>query len=78
MVAAIDGYFEEHERILTDPEARSPRHLRIEEDGDDWLVEQTMSDPADHHDYKLRLRVDREGSIDQGRPALQWLAFERL
>jgi superfamily II RNA helicase len=78
VVAAIDGYFEEHERILTDPEARSPKHLRITEDGDDWLVEQTISDPADHHDFKLRLRVDRGASIDQGRPALQWLAFERL
>ena len=71
----VEAYFAEHERLLVDPEARSPKHLRLETEGERWAIDQTLSDPADHHDWHLQLTVDLEASRDAREPVLEWVAL---
>jgi superfamily II RNA helicase len=59
----IDGllgeYFEGHERIRLDPEARAAKHTRIlEEEPRRWIIEQTLVDPDDLNDWLIRLHID--------------------
>ncbi len=55
----LDSYFETHQRIRLDPEARAAKHTRISEKGPRcWLVEQTLVDPEELNDWSLKLCVD--------------------
>ena len=70
LAAAFAPYWEEHDRVLVDPVARSPRRCVIEERDDVWRVVQTIADPAEHDDWKLDVDVDVAASRETGRPAL--------
>ncbi len=76
----LDAYFAAHDRMHIDPKARSPKLLQIEritdeadegeEAFDGWRITQTLSDPEDHHDWKLTLDVPKAASIEAGRVVL--------
>jgi superfamily II RNA helicase len=56
---ALDAYFESHQRIRLDPEARSTKHTRILEEGPRrWIIEQTLVDPDEMNDWSVRMIVD--------------------
>jgi superfamily II RNA helicase len=76
--AALDRYFDEHDALLTGAPARSPRLLSIEEDADVWRVEQTIDDPAGHHDWRIRGEVDLEASVEEGAAVVRIVEVVRL
>jgi superfamily II RNA helicase len=72
--ALIDPYFEHHHRILLDPEARSAKHSRIDENSDTtprrWALEQILVDPDGHNDWSLRFSIDLDASDILERPVV--------
>ncbi len=75
---ALDRYFDEHDEILTGAAARSPRLLAIEEDADQWRVEQTIDDPEGHHDWRIRAVVDLAASVEEGTAIVRVVEVVRL
>jgi hypothetical protein len=73
--AALAPYFAEHREIRLDAEARSPKHLHVEEGETTWRVRQTLLDPADHGDWHVEATIDLDRSRAAGRPIL---ALERI
>ncbi|MEV1131750.1 DUF3516 domain-containing protein [Agromyces sp. NPDC049794] len=66
---ALDRYYAEHDAIGTGGPARSPRLVTIDETdaaAGTWRVEQTIDDPAGHHDWRIRGEVDLEASAEVG------------
>jgi hypothetical protein len=63
--AAFDGFFAEHEFLLTDKASRSPELFRIAKQSTHWDVEQVLTDPDAKNDWVLKLRVDIERSREQ-------------
>ena len=73
----MDDYYEHHERLTLDPEARNARHTYIKaaEDGLTWQIDQVLVDPEGLNDWQARFRVDLSGAREAGRPVL---ALERI
>lgn len=83
LLPVMDAYYSEHERIHVDPKARSPRYIKIEAGEDDagdpgWHVQQTLSDPDDHHDWQLTAFVSKAGSIEAGNAELRGVQVKQL
>jgi hypothetical protein len=79
--AALDAYFDEHDQILTGGPARSPRLVDIDEsDAAEglWRVEQTIDDPAGHHDWRIRAVVDLPASEEAGTAVVRVTEVLRL
>jgi uncharacterized protein DUF3516/helicase-like protein len=54
-------YWEEHQELLVDANARSAARLLIDRtDPRRWTVRQILGDPEENHDWALRLEVDVE------------------
>jgi superfamily II RNA helicase len=65
--AALDGYYDDHDEILTGGPARSPSLCVIDEsDAGVWRVEQIIDDPAGDHDWRIRAEVDLAASVEEG------------
>ncbi|MAY49909.1 MAG: DEAD/DEAH box helicase [Microbacterium sp.] len=64
----LDRYFAEHDELLTGGSARSPRLVTIDEQPAEgvWRIEQTLDDPAGHHDWRIRAHVDLAASEETG------------
>ena len=64
----LDRYFAEHDELLTGGSARSPRLVTIDEQPAEgvWRIEQTLDDPAGHHDWRIRAHVDLAASEEAG------------
>jgi len=70
---AFAPFWEAHECLRIDADARSPRFLRIDEDagdGDAWRLTQTLRDPDGHDDWYLEIDVDLSASRSAGEPVL--------
>ena len=89
--AAIEGYYAEHDQVLTDADARSPQRLRIEPgvglaagvdedaiEGRVWRVTQTISDPEGHHDWVIEAIADLDASDAAGELVLATVAMRNL
>jgi superfamily II RNA helicase len=76
--AALDGYFSEHDELLTDADARGPGLFRVERGADTWQVAQTLHDPAGHHDWVLEGVVDLAASDQVGEAVLLLHDLRRL
>ena len=67
---ALDGYYTEHEEILTDAEARSAAYLDIDEsperDEHLWHVRQIFLDEAGDLDFRIEADVDLDASQEEG------------
>ena len=63
---ALDAYYEEHEEVLTDADARSNAFLMVdtaeEETAHEWLVQQTFHDPDEANDFAIRAKVDLDAT----------------
>jgi superfamily II RNA helicase len=76
--AALEDYYAEHGSISTGADARGPDLLRIEVDGRQWNVRQTLDDPAAHRDWVIDARVDLDASDEAGELVLLTTAMHRL
>ena len=67
---ALDAYFEAHEEIAIDADARSMAYLSIDEAdekaGRVWHVHQIFSDEAGDHDFGIMADVDLDATQEEG------------
>lgn len=72
LVAAMNPYYDEHERISLDNEARNGRHTYVElsEDGKSWRVCQVLVDPEALNDWQVEFSVDLAQAREEGKPSL--------
>jgi superfamily II RNA helicase len=75
---AIEDYYAEHDRVLTDGDARGPDLLAIERGSASWQVTQTIHDPAGHHDWVLEAEVDLAASDEAGEAVVRTIAMRSL
>ncbi|MQA95746.1 MAG: DUF3516 domain-containing protein [Streptosporangiales bacterium] len=75
---AMDAYFEDHDELLTGPDARGPKLLLIEEEPELWRVRQVFDDPAGHHDWGISAEVDLAASDEEGRAVVHIAGVNRL
>ena len=63
---ALDEYYDVHEDVLVDADARSMAFLAIDESDEEaehvWHVQQTFSDPDGDHDFAIRADVDLDAT----------------
>ncbi|QIK76435.1 DEAD/DEAH box helicase [Nocardioides piscis] len=89
--AAIEAYYDEHDSVLTDADARGPSMLDIgdervglpvggEEDETARVrdVRQTIHDPEGHHDWVIEAVVDCDATDEYGALVLATAAMRRL
>jgi hypothetical protein len=76
----MDGYFAEHDELLTGADARGPKLLRIEEVPEDalWRVRQVFDDPEGHHDWGISAEVDLAGSDQEGEAVIRVTGVDRM
>lgn len=64
--AALDEYYDAHEDVLLDADARSMAFLSIDESDEEsqhvWHVQQTFSDPEGDHDFAIRADIDLDAT----------------
>lgn len=80
---ALEAYFEEHDAISTDGDARGPDLLQITpgtdpELGRVWEARQTIHDPEGHHDWVIEAVVDLDASDELGQAIVTSRAMRRL
>ena len=77
---ALSAYWDEHDAIGVDADARGPGFLVIDRDAraPRWLVRQTLADPAGNHDWVISAEVDPEASDNALRLVLRVIDFGRL
>lgn len=75
--AELAPYFAEHAAIRIDPEARSPKHLAIEEGETSWRVRQGILDPEEDNDWFFEATIDLQQSRAAARPVLTLERFAR-
>ncbi len=75
---ALDGYFADHDEILTGPDARSSALLMITEGAGSWTVRQILDDPAGDHDWGISATVDLAASDEAGTAVVEVTAVDRL
>ena len=67
---ALDTYFEAHEDIVLDADARSAAYLQINESDEKtrhvWHVHQIFSDPEGDHDFGIWADVDLDATQEEG------------
>lgn len=76
--AALDGYFADHDEILTGGDARSSKLLLITEGRDEWTLRQILDDPAGDHDWGIAATIDLAASDEAGEAVVRVTAVDRL
>jgi hypothetical protein len=81
---AMDGYFAEHDELLTGADARSSALLILDEGpggaGTDgvWTARQIFDDPAGDHDWGISAVIDLAASDEAGEAVVRVTAVNRL
>lgn len=73
-----DGYFAEHDQVLTGADARGPALLIMDRQPGLWRVRQILDDPAGDHDWGFVAEVDLEASDEEGAAVLRVVDAGRL
>ena len=70
-------YYDEHQRLTLDPEARSHKHtyITVNDDENSWTVSQVLVDPDALNDWQATFTIDKTQARELGRPVLQLLAI---
>jgi superfamily II RNA helicase len=76
--AAMDGYFGEHDEVLTGADARGSGLLILDEGASVWTARQIFDDPAGDHDWGISATVDLAASDEAGFAVLQVTGVNRL
>jgi len=69
--AALAPYFEEHDEIGADANARGPHLLIIDQGTERWTVRQIIDDPAGDHDWSISGEIDLSESDEAGTAVLR-------
>ena len=75
---AMDGYFADHDELLTGADARSADLLLIEQTATTWTVRQIFDDPAGDHDWGISATIDLAESDDLGEAVVHVTGVNRL
>lgn len=75
---ALGQYWDEHDEIGVDADARGPQLLVIEEESRSWQVRQIIADPAGNRDWSITARIDLDECDDAGELVVHTMAFARL
>lgn len=75
---ALGAYYDEHDEVLLDGDARGPGLFHIEKLSDKWLITQIVHDPAGNHDWQIRAVADLSASDEAGAAVVRALAFHRV
>jgi hypothetical protein len=75
---ALAAYYDEHDEILTGPDARGPKLLLIEREAELWRVRQILDDPAGDHDWGVSAEIDLRASDEAGRAVVHVTAVDRM
>ncbi|WP_348787214.1 DUF3516 domain-containing protein [Leifsonia sp. NPDC080035] len=79
---ALEGYYAEHDEILTDAAARSAAMIVVDESPAAtegvWRVRQILSDPSGDHDWGIAAEVLLEASARAGTAVVRVTAVDRL
>ena len=75
---ALDGYFADHDEILTGADARSSKLLILTEGTTAWTARQIFDDPAGDHDWGISATVDLAASDDAGQAVVTVTGVDRL
>ena len=75
---ALDAYFDEHDTIRTDADARGPAMLMVQEGPERWTVRQILADPAGDNDWGISAIVDLAESAEQGVAVIRVTGVDRL
>ncbi|MCK2023091.1 DUF3516 domain-containing protein [Microbacterium sp. kSW2-24] len=75
---ALDGYFAEHDQILTGADARSSALLILTPGETTWTARQIFDDPAGDHDWGISATVDLAASDEAGEAIVTVTAVDRL
>ncbi|GAA1537095.1 superfamily II RNA helicase [Microbacterium ginsengiterrae] len=76
--SALDAYFDEHDEILTGPDARSSALLILTEGATQWTARQIFDDPAGDHDWGITATVDLAASDEAGEAVVTVTGVDRL
>ncbi|MBC9955757.1 RNA helicase [Yimella sp. cx-51] len=71
-------YFDDHDQIRLDGDARGPHLLKIERDADMWRVRQVLLDPAGDLDWGIDAEVPLAASDEAGEPVIVVLGLNRM
>ena len=67
---ALDAYYDVHDSVLIDGDARSMAYLAIDESNEKdlrvWHVRQIFSDPEEDHDFAIVADVDLDATQEEG------------
>ncbi|MGC3992722.1 MAG: DUF3516 domain-containing protein [Propionicimonas sp.] len=75
---ALGEYWDEHEVLPTDADARGPALLVVTERGRTWDVRQVIDDPEGNHDWSITARIDLDECDAAGELVVHTLNFARL
>jgi len=75
---ALGAYYDEHDAIATDQQARSPALLQVEKVPGEWRLRQVVVDPDGDRDWGITAVVDLAASDEVGAAVLTVTGFERL
>lgn len=70
LAAAVDPFYDDHQRLCLDPEARNQRHTYVVKAERSWTVEQVWVDPEAKNDWSASFHVDLEASRAAREPVL--------
>lgn len=65
----LEEYYDEHDTIGIDAEARSMQYLVLSEQGRTWRARQIFADPAGDKDFGFSATIDLDASDEAGRPS---------
>ena len=75
---ALDGYFADHDEILTGADARSSKLLILTEGTTSWTARQILDDPAGDHDWGISATIDLAASDEAGQAVVTVTGVDRL
>lgn len=75
---ALDGYFADHDEILTGADARSSKLLILTEGPTSWTARQIFDDPAGDHDWGISATIDLAASDEAGEAVVTVTGVDRL
>ncbi len=80
LLELTEAYYQEHERLTLDPEARNHKHTYVTQDDDAgvWTIAQVLVDPEGLNDWQAIFTVDKNLARDEGKPTLNLISMATI
>ncbi len=75
-----EAYYQQHERLTLDPEARNHKHTYVipDEETGVWTIQQVLVDPEGLNDWQATFTVDKTLARQEGKPTLQLVSLAAI